>query len=130
MADSDQKSRGQMTIARLFNADEIGVSVPEPHPNRALRIFLDDTSTSHSTAIASRVIKMQRGVLFLMAVEEDPRAGVICLYDRDSGDFFSVIFEGNYDHISTRDFNALVSEYGLLEYAVDPTLITQTGGHA
>lgn len=124
MQNGNDKSRGTVRIEHLFNADELGVSVPEPHPDRALRIFLDAASPAGHIAIAPRVTQMSKGVLLLQAVEGDPASGAIYIYNRDSGEFFMVTFDGgNDDHLTIDEFELLVGEYGLLEYAARPDLI-------
>jgi hypothetical protein len=124
MTDKKRKSRGRLRIEKLFSEKEIGILQPEPHTDRAVTIFLDDASDKNTTVVAPRLTFMPKGVLFLMAIEEEPAAGVICIYDRENGDFYSVIFDGDYDHISMTDYEKLVMEYGLLEYAAQPDLIT------
>src|ERR1700726_1043032 len=57
------KSRGELRIELLFTSSEIGVSVPEPHPMRAIRIFLDIASDTDYRAIAPRLTQMPKGVL-------------------------------------------------------------------
>ena len=119
------KSRGQLHIVHLFNAQAIGVQVPEPHPDRALRIFLDVASPDGQTAIAPRVSQMSKGVLLLQSVEGDPASGAIYIYNRTSGDFSAVLFDGEDDHLTVAEFELLVQEYGLLEYAARPDLIAE-----
>jgi hypothetical protein len=123
MQNVSNKSRGAVHILRLFNAEEIGVSVPEPHPDRALRVFLDIASPHGQRAIAPRVSQMSKGVLLLQSVEGDPASGAIYIYNRNSGEFFSVLFDGEDDHLTVAEFELLVQEYGLLEYAARPDLI-------
>jgi len=134
MQHGNDKSRGRVRIEHLFNAEEIGVSVPEPHPDRALRIFLDAASPNGHIAIAPRVSQMSKGVLLLQAVEGEPASGAIYIYNRDSGEFLMVTFDGgDDDNLTITEFELLVREYGLLEYAACPDLInalTQAPGNA
>jgi hypothetical protein len=125
MQNGNDKSRGLVRIEHLFNAEEIGVSVPEPHPDRALRIFLDAAAPAGHIAIAPRVSQMSKGVLLLQAVEGEPASGAIYIYNRASGEFLMVTFDGgDDDHLTVSEFELLVREYGLLEYAARPDLIT------
>lgn len=118
-------SRGHARIERLFNAEEIGVAVPEPHPDRALRIFLEKAAPHGKTAYAPRTTQMRNGVLFLCAVADTAPCGTIYIYSRDSGEFYVVGFTGDEDNITTRDYEQLVHEYGLLEYAAQAPRIDE-----
>ena len=119
------KSRGEVRITHLFNAQELGVLVPEPHPTRALRIFLDVASPSdEQPAIAPRVTRMPRAILLLQSVEGVAASGAIYLYVRDTGDFYMVEFnDGDNDNLTIPEYEDLVREYGLVEYAACPDLI-------
>lgn len=118
-------SRGPARIERLFNAYDIGVAVPEPHPDRALRIFLDKSAPHGKTAYAPRATHMRSGVLFLCAVADTTPCGSIYLFSQNSGEFYFVGFAGDEDNITTRDYELLVEEYGLLEYAANVALIDE-----
>ncbi len=131
--ESTNGSRGRACISCLFNANEIGVLIPEPHPDRALRIFLDVASPTGQTAIAPRIVQMPKAVLFLQAVEGEPASGAIYIYDRDSGEFYMVCFDGDDANLTVAEYDTLVLEYGLLEYAAQPELLrltAQTTGQA
>jgi hypothetical protein len=67
---------------------------------------------------------MSKGVLLLQAVEGEPASGAIYIYNRDSGEFLMVTFDdGDDDNLTIAEFELLVREYGLLEYAARPDLI-------
>jgi hypothetical protein len=117
------RSRGELRIELLFKSDEIGVSVPEPHPMRAVRIFLDVGSDADYRAIAPRLTQMPRGVLLFQMVADEPASGAIYILVRESGEFYSVTFDGPSEHLTLQEFEALVREYDLLEYAARPQLI-------
>jgi hypothetical protein len=117
------KSRGEMRIDLLFASSEIGVSVPEPHSMRAIRIFLDVASDTDYRAIAPRLTQMPKGVLLFQMVADEPASGAIYILIRDSGEFYAVTFEGPSEHLTIPEFESLVREYGLLEYAAHPQLI-------
>lgn len=121
------KSRGLLRIDLLFRSEEIGVSVPEPHTNRAINTFLDVASGAGYRAIAQRLTQMPKGVLLFQAVADEPASGAIYILVRDSGEFYAVTFDGPSDNLTIREFEALVREYGLLEYAVNPQLIQALG---
>lgn len=115
------KSRGEVCLTHLFNANELGILIPEPHPKRALQIFLDVASPSGGQATAPRVIQMPEAVLFLQSVEGAPASGAIYLYIRDTGAFYMVEFSaGENDNLTIREYEDLVQEYGLVEYAISP----------
>ena len=119
-----KKSRGEVRLSPLFNANELGILVPEPHPNRAIQIFLDVASPAGGTAIAPRVTQMPKAVLLLQSVEGVAACGAIYLYIRETGDFYMVDFDaGDNDNLTTREYEDLVLEYGLIEYAACPELV-------
>jgi hypothetical protein len=119
----NEKSRGELQIGLLFTSSEIGVSVPEPHPIRAIRIFLDVASDTDYRAIAPRLTQMPKGVLLLQMVADEPASGAIYILIRDSGEFYAVTFDGPSDNLTIPEFESLVREYDLLEYAAHPQLI-------
>jgi hypothetical protein len=134
MQDGTNKSRGRIVVDRLFTADEIGISLPEPHPNRAIRIFLDIAAPYECEAIAVRSIYMPKGVLLLETARDRLADGAIYIYDCEAGDFYTVTFEGDpSDEFTVRQFEQLVGEYDLLRYASCPSLLkvlTQASGAA
>jgi hypothetical protein len=117
------RSRGELRIELLLKSDEIGVSVPEPHPMRAIRTFLDVGSGTDYRAIAPRLTQMPKGVLLFQMVADEPASGAIYILVRESGEFYSVTFDGPSEHLTVQEFEALVREYDLLEYAARPQLI-------
>lgn len=60
-----------------------------------------------------------------MAVHGTCTLGTICLYDREKGYFYGVMFDEphEYSNLTVSEYEALILEYGLLEYAVQPELI-------
>jgi hypothetical protein len=127
------KSRGKVRLAHLFNAQELGILVPEPHPKRAIRIFLDVASPSDGLAIAPRITQMPKAILLFQSVDGIDASGAIYLYIRDTGDFYMVEFEGDDDNLTIREYEELVKEYRLLEFAACPELVQaapQPGGKA
>lgn len=136
MEDERSKSRGQLKITHLFNAADLGILVPEPHAKRALSIFLDTAVANGDTAFIVRATQMPSGVLFLMSIKGEPNCGVIYLYARESGDFYAIVFDGekfDSEHLTPAEYEELVTEYQLLEFAACPKLISslnQTPGLA
>jgi hypothetical protein len=125
-----QRSRGQMYMELMFSAEEIGITVPEPRPDRALQIFLDVSSGATYTAIAPRVSQMPKGVLFCSSVAGRPDSGAIYIYSREWGEFYMVMFtDGRETDLTVPEYEKLVHEYGLLEYAADPNLIYKVLWH-
>lgn len=99
------------------------MSVPEPHTMRAIGIFLDVASGAGYRAIAPRLTQMPKGVLLFQMVANEPASGEIYILDRESGNFYAVTFENAREDLTIPEFEVLVREYGLLEYAVSPRLI-------
>jgi hypothetical protein len=122
------KSRGALRIELLFTSTEIGASVPEPHPMRAIRLFLDVASDIDYRAIAPRITQMPKGVLLFQMVADEPASGAIYILERESGNFYAVLFEGAREELTISDFESLALEYSLLEYAAHPQLIQALAG--
>jgi hypothetical protein len=111
------RSRGNISIHHLFHAEEIGVS-KEPNLDRLVKVFLQV-----SEGTAARWIQMPKGMLLLVMVPDNPASGAIYIYDRVGQEFSLVSFEGADDTLTTQDFDGLLGEYNLLDYAANPTLI-------
>ena len=117
-------SKGPLRIELLFRSSEIGVSVPEPHPMRAIQVFLDVASGEDYHAIAPRITQMPRAVLLLQTIADEPAGGgEIYILDRETGDFYAVLFEQAHGEFTERDYDELVQEYRLLEYVAEPNRI-------
>jgi len=118
------RSKGPLRIELLFRSSEIGVSVPEPRPMRAIQVFLDVASGEGYQAIAPRITQMPRAVLLLQTIADEPAGGgEIYILDRETGDFYAVVFEQAHGELTERDYDELVQEYRLLEYVADPARI-------
>ena len=111
------RSRGNISIHHLFHAEEIGVS-KEPNLDRLVKVFLQV-----SEGTAARWIQMPKGMLLLVMVPDNPASGAIYIYDRVGQEFSLVSFEGADDTLTTQDFDGLLGEYNLLDYAANPALI-------
>jgi hypothetical protein len=111
------RSRGNISIHHLFHAEEIGVS-KEPNLDRLVKVFLQI-----SEAIVARWVQMPKGMLLLVMVPDNPASGAIYIYDRVGQEFSLVSFEGADDTLTAEDFDSLLGEYDLLEYAANPALI-------
>ena len=111
------RSRGNMSIHHLFYAAEIGVS-KEPNLDRLVKVFMQI-----SEGIVARWIQMPKGMLLLVMVPDNPASGAIYIYDRVEQHFSLVSFEGADDTLTAQDFDGLLGEYDLLEYAASPAPI-------
>ena len=111
------RSRGNMSVHHLFHAEEIGVS-KEPNLDRLVKVFLQI-----SEGTVSRWIQMPKGMLLLVMVPENPASGAIYIYDRVGQQFSLVSFEGADDTLTAEDFDSLLGEYDLLDYAANPALV-------
>jgi hypothetical protein len=126
---NDSENNGSLYIDQLYTADDLGISLPEPHSDRAIQILLELGSDSGSdtqppyTAIAPRRIEMRKGVLLLQMIEGDPASGSIYLYERETGAFFMIMFGKGDGHLSIPNFNELVDVYGLRDLAASPERI-------
>jgi hypothetical protein len=111
------RSRGKISIHHLFHAEEIGVS-KEPNLDRLVKVFMQI-----SEGIVARWIQMPKGMLLLVMVPDNPASGAIYIYDRVGQQFSLVSFEGADDTLTTEEFDGLLGEYNLLDYAANPALI-------
>jgi hypothetical protein len=109
-------SRGELHFNRLFNLRELGLGNCEPHVGRVIREFL-----KIGDAVAGRWIEMPYGVLLLQMVPGSPSSGAIYLYDRKQQVFYMLGFDGPEDNLTVQEFEQLVSEYHLLQYAERPS---------
>ena len=113
-----QLSRGNMNAHRLFSVSELGLGNPEPHVDLIIRAFLQI-----GEAVAARWIQMPKGILLMPIVPDNPASGAIYVYDRQLQEFFLLSFDGPDDNLTVYDFGQLFSEYDLLQYAEQPTLL-------
>jgi hypothetical protein len=91
---------------------------------RAIQVFLDVASGEGYQAIAPRITQMPRAVLLLQTIADEPAGGgEIYILDRETGDFYAVVFEQAHGELTERDYDELVQEYRLLEYVADPARI-------
>jgi hypothetical protein len=111
------RSRGNMSIHHLFHAEEIGVS-KEPNLDHLVKVFLQI-----SEATVARWVQMPKGMLLLVMVPDNPASGAIYIYDRVRQEFSLVSFEGADDTLTVQEFDSLLGEYDLLDYAANPALI-------
>jgi hypothetical protein len=105
-----------MSIHHLFHAEEIGVS-KEPNLDRLVKVFMQI-----SEGIAARWIQMPKGMLLLVMVPDNPASGAIYIYDRVQQHFSLLSFEGADDTLTVQEFDGLLGEYHLLDYAANPAL--------
>jgi hypothetical protein len=111
-------SRGAIHFKRLFSLRQIGVGNCEPFTDRIIRKFLEI-----GEGVAARWIEMPQGVLLLQMVPGQPDSGAIYLYDREKQVFYMVGFDGPEDNLTVEEFNQLLKEYKLVQYAEQPSLI-------
>jgi hypothetical protein len=113
-------SRGTIYAHRLFSVRDLGFANPEPNVSLLIRAFL-----KIGEAVAARWIEMPGAILLLQMAPDDPASGAIYIYDRRREEFYMICFEGEDDHLSMEDFEAILSEYGLLRYVEHPRLLAQ-----
>lgn len=114
------QSKGTLYFHRLFSVAELGFARdPEPFIRPLIREFL-----KIGEAVAGRWIEMPQAVLILQLVPGTPDSGAIYLYDRRDHVFYMLCFDGEDDHLTLKDFEQLLTEYNLLQYAERPDLVT------
>ena len=111
-------SRGAIHFHRLFTLPQLAVGNCEPFTDRIIRKFVEI-----GEAVAGRWIEMPRGILIFQLVPGQLDSGAIYLYDREHQAFYLVWFDGEDDHLTLAEFNQLLSEYRLIQYAEQPNLI-------
>jgi hypothetical protein len=112
------QSRGSVRFQPLFTTQEVGLS-ENASVAHVVKVFL-----TVGEAIAARWIEMPKGVLILQVVPDEAASGAIYLYDRERRVFFFVDFaEGRDDSLSPADFDELMSEYNLVSWAANPSLL-------
>lgn len=74
------RSRGKMTLHRLFGTKELGFRDPETNLDALIRVFV-----SIGEAVAARWIQMPTAVLVFQVVPGDPASGAIYVYERRRG---------------------------------------------
>lgn len=105
-------------FSKLFTVQELGFKNPEPFVGPLIRQFL-----KIGEAVAGRWIEMPQGILIFQMVAGVPDSGAIYLYDRRDQVFYIACFDGNDDHLTLEEFNRLLVEYDLLQYAEQPGLV-------
>jgi hypothetical protein len=65
---------------------------------------------------------MPKGMLLLVMVPDNPASGAIYIYDRVGQQFSLVSFQGADDTLTVQEFEGLLDEYHLLDYAANPDL--------
>jgi hypothetical protein len=87
---------------------------------------MDRGSDEGYTAVAARISEMKNGVLLFQMIDGEPASGAIYIYDRITGDFYGVGFDDRHedDDLTLAEFDTLAREYGLLEFAARPELLT------
>jgi hypothetical protein len=113
-----EQSRGNMSAHLLFTLNDLRVAHSEPYVDRVIHEFL-----RIGEAVAGRWIQMPKGVLFLQKAPENPASGAIYVYDRQTQELYMLSFEGDDDHLTVEDFSELFTEYNLLRYAEQPSLL-------
>jgi hypothetical protein len=113
-----EQSRGNMSAHLLFTLKDLRVAHSEPHVDRVIHEFL-----KIGEAVAGRWIQMPKGVLFLQKAPENPASGAIYVYDRQTQELYMLSFEGDDEHLTVADFSEIFTEYNLLRYAEQPSLL-------
>ena len=111
------RSRGKMSLYRLFGIKELGFRDPESNLDELILKFV-----SIGEAVAARWIQMPAVVLVFQVVPGDPASGAIYVYERRTQSFYMLTFEGADDNLTVSDFNELLSEYELLDCVSDSAI--------
>lgn len=110
-------SRGTLSFHRLFSIEELGFRDPEPFVAPLIREFL-----KIGEAVAGRWIEMPHAILVFQMVADVEDSGAIYLYDRRRHVFYLLCFEGPDDHLTLQEFEQILADYNLLQFAEQPQL--------
>ena len=110
-------SRGRLYFHKLFSLASLGMKDSGLFVDRIIREFL-----KIGEAVAGRWIQMPHGILVFQMVPGQADSGAIYLYDRDQQVFYLMGFDGPEDNLTIEEFDQLMAEYGLLQFAEQPSL--------
>jgi len=110
-------SRGRLYFHKLFSLASLGMKDSGLFVDRIIREFL-----KIGEAVAGRWIQMPHGILVFQMVPGEADSGAIYLYDRDQQVFYLIGFDGPEDNLTIEEFDQLMAEYGLLQFAEQPSL--------
>lgn len=114
-------SRGQLRGQVVGNCDDYGID--EGSVEIILRTFL-----ALRTDTPVHLIDVVHGVLvFAQADPQNLSSGVIYVYDKTARTFWGLDFESGGDDLSRQQFEELSREYGLNDFAAQPTLLKGFG---
>ena len=110
-------SRGRLYFHKLFSLARLGMKDSGLFVDRIIREFL-----KIGEAVAGRWIQMPHGILIFQMVPGEADSGAIYLYDRDQQVFYLIGFDGPEDNLTIEEFDQLMAEYSLLQFAEQPDL--------
>jgi hypothetical protein len=110
-------SRGRLRGQVFGSCDDYGID--EGSVSIIIRTFM-----AIRNDLAIHWIDLTAGVLlFAQAQPNDPCSGVIYVYDKRARAFWGLDFEEGGDTLTRKDFEALIDEYRLNDYAARPVLL-------
>ena len=109
-------SLGKISFATLVTADDIGVRTGSD--SELVQAYLE-----WAEGYAEYWIQMKNGAVLLQMIPGSPDSGAIYLLNSLNRTFYLVHFENGDSNLTKKQFEILVGEYGLLDYATCPQLI-------
>lgn len=109
-------SLGKITFVRPVTAADIGVRTGSD--SELVRAYLD-----WAEGYAEYWLQMKNGAVLLQMIPGSPESGAIYILNGINRTFYLVVFENGDSTLTKRQFEDLVSEYRLLDYASHPYLI-------
>jgi hypothetical protein len=106
--------------SRVFTAKEW--DVPEPELATAVSRFV-----TAAEGMVAHWIEYAKGALLFVMAPEDSRSGAFYIYERNQGHFWLLEpADGTFGGYSLDEMREKIREFGLLEFARDPSRLTAT----
>jgi hypothetical protein len=115
------KSAGRMFFDKVTTADKLGIRTGSI--TQMVEMFVEWGNLPGDPTYAAYWIQMRNGVLLLEMTPGKPASGAIYLLDLTTQTFYEVSFEELGANLTRRQFDLLVKEYCLIQYASNPRLI-------
>jgi hypothetical protein len=109
-------SLGKITFEKPVTSADIGVRTGSD--SELVRAYLE-----WAEGYAEYWLQMKNGAVLLQMIPGSPESGAIYILNGVNRTFYLVVFENGDSTLTKRQFEDLVSEYRLLDYASHPYLI-------
>lgn len=118
---TETRSAGRMSFDKVATAEKLGIRTGSI--THMVEMFLEWGNAPGVDAYAAYWIQMRNGVLLLEMTSGKAASGAIYLLDLATQTFYEVTFEELGATITRSQFDLLLKEYRLIQYASNPSLI-------